>query len=235
MSYRIYISEKIISNISIPLSKEQSHYLTNVLRLKDSNIVRIFNDKDGEYEASLSQISKREYSLLVQKKLRSPFIQQKLSIAISLIKNDRFFLALEKACELGITDIYPIICNRSQYSKLNLERAQKCLIEASEQSERFDIPKIYSPQILKSFIKSYDNNKLIICSEKAKAENSLLNLENKKDKDLCFLIGPEGGFDNSEFESMSDLKHISLCNNILRAETAVISLISQIQLLRLNH
>ena len=233
MSYRLYISDSIFLNKIIELSKDQNHYITNVLRLKDGDNFRVFNEKDGEFEVILIKFSKKKYQIQILEKKHSPVFQEKISIAISIIKGSRFFLALEKLCELGITNIYPIFCNRSQYRDMNLERARKCLIEASEQSNRFDIPKIHSVTSLDKFLANYDSKKIIICNENSNPEDNLLKLKSMiNDKDLCFLIGPEGGFDLKELEKLSSLVNISLGKNILRAETAAISLISQIQLLR---
>ena len=232
MPNRIYLSSYLSSGNQIALAEEDVHYLTNVLRLKNSGVLRVFNEKDGEYFAEIKQISKKQCFVEIKDKIREIVKQGSLNIAMSLIKNDKFFLTLEKITELGATSIQPLICERSQYNKLNMERAFKCLKEATEQSERFEIPTLKTPINLVNLLKSSDYEDIIFCSEKAKPEDNLFNIQKDLAKNLCFVIGPEGGFSPKEFDIISGYKHVSLGNNILRAETAAFALVSQIQLLK---
>jgi 16S rRNA (uracil1498-N3)-methyltransferase len=228
MSNRIYIKESLSPSTNIPISDENIHYLINVLRLADGSEIRIFNECDGEYRARVNRLSKKEYELKICSKIRDLTKSPKIILALALIKNDKFLLALEKITELGVTEIQPIICERSQYSKLNMERSFKCLKEATEQSERFEIPSLKEPITLKDLINQYED--IIICSERAEKWQNLLKVNYSQD--TCFVIGPEGGFSQKEFDLLIHLKHISLGNNILRAETAAIALVSQLELLR---
>jgi 16S rRNA (uracil1498-N3)-methyltransferase len=229
MSNRIYIKQSLQQDSLLKLSDENIHYLVNVLRLNDSSEIRVFNEKDGEYLAKIKKISKKEYALEILNKIRNVEQQNEMILAISLIKNDKFIFALEKATELGVTEIQPIICERSQYNKLNMVRILKCITEATEQSERFRVPLLKEPITLRELLDSNSYDEIIICSEKADESANLLKI--KYSQNSCFVIGPEGGFSPKEFELMSDFKHITLANHILRAETAVIAIASQLQLI----
>jgi 16S rRNA (uracil1498-N3)-methyltransferase len=231
MSNRVYIQAPLLENQLLTLSQEDMHYLINVLRLGNLGKIRVFNERNGEYQAQIKQIAKKEYAVEIQEKIKDVVKQRPIKLAVSLIKNDRFLLALEKVTELGVTEIQPVICERSQYNKLNMERTSKCLKEATEQSERFEIPTLKTAVTLRELITSSCYDEIIVCSEKADQNHNLLGIQENLSKNICFVVGPEGGFTKQEFDLMSRCKHISLGNNILRAETAAIVLVSQIQFL----
>lgn len=232
---RIYIKESLEINENISLEQEDAHYLVNVLRAKEKDQIRLFNE-NGEFLAELNSTSKKKYNLKLIKKLRDYSNPAKLTLAFALIKPDRMLFAIEKAVELGVTDFQPIITKRCQIREINQARIIKCIKEATEQSERLDFASLHETLKLEDFLALYKENIIFFANEKEKSK-SLLQL--KQENKLYFensiiLIGPEGGFDEEEHSLLREkenIKSISLSSHILRAETAAICAISQIKCL----
>ncbi len=137
------------------------------------------------------------------------------------------------ATQLGVTKIVPLITERSQFRSVNIERLTKCVIEATEQSERLSSPVIEPAISIQDYLKK-TNNFVLYANEHEKEENSILKL-NKDITDISIVIGPEGGFTNDEIAllaSYNNTHSISLGKNILRAETAAVAALAQIRLVK---
>ena len=136
---------------------------------------------------------------------------------------------IQKATELGVTKFLPIITDRTIVRKINYERIEKIIIEASEQSNRIKVPKVEKTQNLNSFLEK-NNNKINIIFGDLNTENQNLDTKIKKEnKQICIIIGPEGDFTESEREKILNFKSVQslkINNNILRTETAAISALS---------
>lgn len=230
--YRIYQKDYIPSSGLYILSAENAHYLSIVLRLRGGDKVRVFNEKQGEYLAKVYSFSKSGYSIEILEKFRDLKNISHLTIALSLIKSDRLMLAVEKAVELGVTEIAPLICNYSQFKNINMSKVEKTIIEAVRQCERLDLPALNPPLLLQKFnFNKYDL--VIYCNENEDELKTLKSLDIASFKNIAIIIGPEGGFSEEELVFLaSKATSISLGNNVLRAETAAICAISQVQLLR---
>ena len=232
---RLYLSSPIERGAIITPIPEQSHYLINVLRLKNNDKVRIFNEESGEFIASITITSKKHCHLEALEVFRNNSTLPSLHLAQCIIKGDRMMQILDMATQIGITEITPIISVRTQIRTINQERYQKCLIESSEQSERLSVPQLNSVTALESFLKHNAPSKIFYANEMESEDNKLSSgLIWTQDK-ITIIIGPEGGFTDDEIEIMakaSNTHSISLGANVLRAETAAISLLAQIQLLR---
>ena len=221
---RIYNINKLSIHAEIILSSKEMHYITKVLRLRINNNIKIFNETDGEYLARISTIDKKSCSLLIHKKLRSPEIQQHLNLAMAIIKQDKMGLVIEKATELGVTAITPVITDRCQIRKINHEKLSKIIIEATEQSNRITPPKLLD---IIGFEDIITKENLLVLNERSPTNNKINHKIEKED--ITLLIGPEGGFSDKEHELISTLNSVSLGHNILRAETAAISALAIIQ------
>lgn len=231
---RLYSKQQLKENKSLKLGQEHLHYLQNVMRLKINWQFRIFNAHDGEFIATIESFEKKEVVVNVLEQLRKPSKQFPLTLAMSLIKPDKMFDAVNMAVQIGITEIVPIIAERSQTQIINLERLSKIIVEATEQSERLSIPKYSSPVNLKEFLKSSDCETIIYANESENDHNQIFKIE-PFPTSLAYLVGPEGGFSELEFEVLKSFfktRSISLGSNVLRTETAVIAGLAQIQLMR---
>ena len=221
---RLFFEKSLSLNLNSSLDKSQSHYLSKVMRINIGKSFSLFN-QSGEWEAKVENINKGIVEFLVIKKLRSANSQKEIWLAFAPIKLNYLNLMIQKATEIGVTRFIPILTERTIVRKLNDKRLNKIIIEASEQSNRLNIPSLDKLIKLDTFLKSNQNTNIIFGD---------LNTDNKKidlkDKDpLCILIGPEGDFSFKERDNILKLKNIiplKINDNILRSETAAISMIS---------
>ncbi len=222
---RLFFSDTLSANMIDKLDRDQSHYLSKVMRVKENEVFSLFN-KEGEWEAKILGISKNIVEFKIIKQLRQKEITKELWLAFSPIKSNYQNFMLQKATELGVTKFLPIIFDRTVVRKINKDRLEKIVIEASEQSNRINVPNIEDAQDLNSFLKK--NSMDLIFTDL----NSNINKVDKlkfTDKPVCIIIGPEGDFSEAEREkilSFKGVQPIKINENILRSETAVISAIS---------
>lgn len=230
---RIYINNHLAENIKLELGSDHTHYIKTVLRLKVNDQFRIFNGTDGEFLAQIAKLYRNNLAITIQECLRKPCAESSLTLAMSVIKQDKLMLAINMATQLGVTKIVPLITERCQFRSVNIERLTKCVIEATEQSERLNPPVIEPAISIQNYLKK-NNNFVLYANEHAKEENSILKL-NKDITNISIVIGPEGGFTHDEIALLASYKNaysISLGKNILRAETAAIAALAQVNLVR---
>jgi 16S rRNA (uracil1498-N3)-methyltransferase len=207
------------------LDKSQSHYLTKVMRVKENEVFSLFN-KNGEWEAKILGISKSIVEFKTIKQLRQKENTKELWLAFSPIKSNYQNFMIQKATELGVTKFLPIIFERTIVRKINKERLEKIVIEASEQSNRINVPIIEESQKLNNFLKT---NSIDLIFTDLNSNNNKIDKSKLTDRPVCIIIGPEGDFSEAEREeilSFSGVQAIKINENILRSETAVISAIS---------
>ena len=222
---RLFFSDSISTNMISELNTSQSHYLIKVMRIKENEVFSLFNN-DGEWEAKILSIFKGIVEFKIIKKLRQKENIKELWLAFSPIKTNYQNFMIQKATELGITKFLPIIFDRTIVRKINKERLKKIVVEASEQSNRINVPSIENVQSLNNFLK---NNSVDLILADLNSNNYKVD-KSKFNKDVvCIIIGPEGDFSESEREKILSFKRvqsIKINENILRSETAVISAIS---------
>ena len=221
---RLFFPKSVSVNSIDKLDKSQSHYVSKVMRLKENETFSLFNSS-GEWEVKILNISKNIVEFNVIKKLRQKENFKELWLAFSPIKSNYFNFMIQKATELGVTKFLPIIFDRTIVRKINKDRLEKVIIEATEQSNRINVPTIDEPQTLKAFLKL--DMDLIFTD--LNTSNTKINLDKLTKNPLCVIIGPEGDFSEEERKEILNFKRvqpIKINENILRAETAVISAIS---------
>ena len=227
---RLFYSESLSNNLSGKLNKDQSRYLTSVMRLKTNQEFSLFN-KSGEWNTKILSIKKGIVEFEVQNQLRQSIQEREIWLVFAPIKSNYFNFMLQKATEIGVTKLFPITTERTIVRKINEDRLNKILIEAAEQSNRLTIPSIEKIQKLEKFLNENKNINLVFGD---------LNTENKKiefkdpSKPIAVLIGPEGDFSETErvkILEFNGVQSIKLNDNILRSETAVISSLSIINYL----
>ena len=225
---RLYFSKSLSNNLTGTLDKSQSHYLNKVMRVKENEAFSLFNSS-GEWEAKILNISKGVVEFNITKQLRQKENSKELWLAFSPIKSNYFNFMIQKATELGVTKFIPIIFDRTIVRKINKERLEKVIIEASEQSNRINVPDIEDPKSLDDFL---NNNKVDLIFTDLNSENTKIDLKKVTDKPTCVIIGPEGDFSEEERAKIlkfSGVQPLKINENILRSETAVISAISIIK------
>ena len=222
---RLFFSAALSTDMTDKLDKSQSHYLNKVMRIKENEVFSLFNS-DGEWEAKVLSISKSIIEFKTTNQLRQKESIKELWLAFSPIKSNYQNFMIQKATELGVTKFLPIIFDRTVVRKINKERFEKIVIEASEQSNRINVPTIEDAQDLNGLLKK--NSMDLIFTDL----NSNINKVDKSkftDKPVCIIIGPEGDFSETEREkilSFKGVQPIKINENILRSESAIISAIS---------
>ena len=232
---RLYHPENILENSTSLLSKEHTHYLVNVMRAKRGGNVNFFN-KNGEWLSEIVFLEKDRVEVKFLSKIKENTNTHNIELAICLVKKNAMEIILQKATELGIKKIIPIISERTEVKEINFERATKIVIEATEQSNQLEPPQISEILKLKDFLNINTNKKIFFADI-----NSDYNLEKKDFKEgesVTVLVGPEGDFSPAERELIlngSTTVPFSLSKNILRTDTAVISAISLVNFITNQH
>ncbi|RZI47623.1 16S rRNA (uracil(1498)-N(3))-methyltransferase [Rickettsiales endosymbiont of Peranema trichophorum] len=228
---RVFSAEKLKTGAVLKLTAGQEHYLAKVLRMKSKERLKVFNGTDGEWLAEFLNAG----CVRIMERLKLPSQEQSLHLAFSPLKGNNTAFIVEKATELGVTEMWPIITSRTVVNKVNEVKLTTIAIEATEQSERFVVPQIHPMQTLRDFLNQrHFDGSLLFCNERTTASQQLslnqLQSPNASPRDDCILIGPEGGFSEDEVTSIRGfgerLLEISLGKRILRAETAAIAAIS---------
>ena len=221
---RLFFHESLSLNLKSKLDKTQSHYISKVMRMSNGQNFVLFN-QSGEWKAKVDNINKGILEFSIVKKLRSSENEKEIWLAFAPIKLNYLNLMIQKATELGVTRFIPILTERTIVRRLNEKRINKIIKEACEQSNRLNIPKLDKIIKLDNFLKSNQNINVIFGD--LNSDSKKLDII-KKDP-ICILIGPEGDFSIKERENISKLKRIiplKINDNILRSETAAISMIS---------
>ena len=222
---RLFFSNSISTGMTGMLDKSQSHYLNKVMRIKENEFFSLFNNK-GEWEAKILKISKGLVEFEIIKQLRQKENMKDMWLAFSPIKSNYQNFMIQKATELGVTKFLPIIFDRTIVRSINVERLKKIVIEASEQSNRINIPSIEQTQNLESFLNS---NLVDLIFTDLNSNNKKIDKSKLTNKPICIIVGPEGDFSELEREKILTFKGVQtvkINENILRSETAVISAIS---------
>ncbi|RPG99229.1 MAG: 16S rRNA (uracil(1498)-N(3))-methyltransferase [Candidatus Pelagibacter sp. TMED118] len=227
MTYsRLFFNGNLSENLSSNLDKSQSHYITKVMRIKEGENFSLFNNS-GEWQARVEEIKKNIVKFKIIKKLKKAENDNEIWLAFTPIKLNYFNFMIQKATELGVTKFIPILTDRTIVREINKERISKIIIEASEQSNRIKLPKLEKLIKFKEFLQLYKDINIIFGDINSSNDQLKIVFKNP----LCVLIGPEGDFSEKERESILNLKNakpIKINKNILRTETAAISLISLI-------
>ena len=225
MSYiRLFFKESLSLNFNSSLDKPQSYYLLKVMRMNEGQSFSLFNH-GGEWEAKIQSINKGIIEFLIVKKLRSANTEKEIWLAFAPIKLNYLNLMIQKGTEIGVTKFIPILTERTIVRKINEKRINKIIVEASEQSNRIKVPSLDKLIKFDNFLDL--NQKVNIIFGDLNTNNKKIEIKNKDP--ICILIGPEGDFSVNERKKILELKNIlpvKINNNILRSETAAISLIS---------
>ncbi len=231
---RLYINVPLNDGKIITLASDQMHYLLHVLRLGVGAPIAVFNGVDGEYLATIIEAVKKRCSISIKVRLRPQIQCRDLWLLFAPIKKARQDFIAQKASELGVRVIWPVKTEFCQVSRVNDERLVANAIEAAEQTKRLDIAEVKPFSNLLDALREIENDRLLIWCDEASAGDPALNISTALaaaplHEKAAVLIGPEGGFSESErthLQSRVNCLKISLGPRILRADTAVISALS---------
>jgi 16S rRNA (uracil1498-N3)-methyltransferase len=230
---RLFLDADVKAGAEIALDAEQSNYLRNVLRLGGGDAVLVFNGRTGEWRAEISEAGKRKTSLAVREQARPQTPSGDLWYLFAPLKHARLDYMVQKAVEMGVSRLQPVMTRRTQATRVNLERMRANAIEAAEQCGVLGVPEIEEPVALEKLLGAWpDNRRLIFCDEGAAADNPLATLRHVPPGPLAVLIGPEGGFDETERTRLLKTPNViavSLGPRILRADTAAVAALALVQ------
>jgi 16S rRNA (uracil1498-N3)-methyltransferase len=234
-SPRLFIDAPMASGAMLPLAPEQTNYLMNVLRLREGARVLAFNGRDGEFATSLTELSRKSATLAVGPRLRLQETAADLDYLFAPLKHARLDYMAQKAVEMGARRLRPVMTRRTQASRINLDRLRANAIEAAEQCGVIWIPEIAAEVTLDKALAEWSSERLLIfCDEDAPLADPFdaLSSVEAPSRALALLIGPEGGFDETEREAILRLPNVlrlSLGPRVLRADTAAIAALALIQ------
>ena len=229
---RLYFPGKISLKSPVKLENKQVHYLINVMRKKIDDSILVFNGVNGEFLAKISEIYKNTIFIDIIKKTRDVQIDNDIWLLFAPVKKSPTEYIVQKATELGVSKIIPVITERTITKNLNLKRMQDIAIESSEQCERITIPEVCAIKKLKDLIPNWDNDRIIFFCDETIRNNDVVKIDfqNLSTKSFgAILVGPEGGFSANETNYLREKKFIrpiDLGPRILRSDTAVIAALS---------
>ena len=225
---RLFVDHTLGEAQSVPLNKDQAHYIFSVMRKSIGETILIFDGNNGEWEASIEEISKKSGVLFCIKQTKPQIMPPDLWLFFSPLKKIRTDFIVEKATELGVAKIIPVQTEHTNADRIKLTRLSAHAIEAAEQCGGTYIPKIEELQKINEVLEKFPPDRsLLFCDEKLQA--SEVNFENLKEGKWAILVGPEGGFSEIERNYLKGLKFtfsISLGPRILRADTAAVTAIT---------
>jgi len=223
---RLYVHTDLAGN-DIALDDAQAHYLRNVMRRADGDVVRLFNGRDGEWLANLAFVGKRDVSVRLDKQVKpQPARTRRVHLLFAPLKKDRMDTLIEKAVELDATDLHPVVTDRTEVREVKADKINVHIIEAAEQCERMDIPTLHPLAPLEKVLASWKSGPVFAGLERSDAQ--LLRDALVPEGNCAALIGPAGGWTNDERDMLAQspaITPISLGNNVLRSETAVAAML----------
>lgn len=227
---RLFVTAPLGLDREVVLDERPAHYLRNVLRLREGDVVALFNGHDGEWSASIASYGKKRAVLQAMTLRRAQPAAPELRLLYAPLKRGPGDLLVQKATELGVGVLQPVLTRRSQAERLNLARLQAIAAEAAEQCGRLELPEIREPCTLETVLAGWPAARpLLYCDE---AGGGAPIAEAAADAPLDVLVGPEGGFDPAERERLAALplvRGVSLGPRILRAETAAVAALAVLQ------
>ncbi|HWG04549.1 MAG TPA: 16S rRNA (uracil(1498)-N(3))-methyltransferase [Beijerinckiaceae bacterium] len=233
---RLYVTDDLAAGAALELSAAQAHYLRNVLRQETGDAVALFNGRDGEWLGRIAAPGRRSVTVEAVERTRPQAEEGDLWLVFAPIKRARIDYLVEKATELGASALLPVITRHTHVERLNLERLRAHAIEAAEQSERLTVPRLQEPRALDDVLADWDaSRRIMLCDESGKAPPVGAALAHHTEKSWAVLIGPEGGFAETELDALRKLPFVSpvsLGPRILRADTAAVAGLAVLQALR---
>lgn len=231
-SPRLYVDAPLAQGTAVTLDRDQAHYLQHVLRLGDGETVLVFNGRDGEWQASIAA-AKRSATLTIVERRRPQQTLPDLRYAFAPLKHARLDYMVQKAVEMGVSALLPVVTRRTQATRVNTERMRANVIEAAEQCGILALAEVAEPMPLERFLVERDAARLLIfCDEETETASPLAALTARQPLAADILIGPEGGFAPEERAALlrqGAVLRLSLGPRVLRADTAAVAALALVQ------
>jgi 16S rRNA (uracil1498-N3)-methyltransferase len=227
-SIRLYVEPPLAAGTSISATAAQAHYIGTVMRRGPGDIVRLFNGRNGEFQARIETIRRDRATLHVEHLVRPQIAEPDLWLAFALLKRDTTDLVVQKATELGVAALLPVLTEHTNTHRINEHRLAAIAIEAAEQCERLTIPQIRSPRPLAEMLADWPTSRAIFAAVERAAAQPIPAVRGP----AALLVGPEGGFTPKELDALAARPFVipvTLGPRILRAETACIAGLALLQ------
>lgn len=234
MAIRLFIDQLLAGGARIAANDKQAHQLRHVMRRNEGDEVLLFNGRDGEWRATLDLIGKRDVAFHLVERTRLPIAETGPWLLIALIKRGPLDLVIEKATELGVSAILPVMTERTNAERANLERLAAIAREAAEQCGRLTVPEVRAPQPLLSALGSWPKDRRLFVMDETHSGAPAAETFAHSSGQAAILIGPEGGFSQTELDALRNLPFVNaldLGSRVLRAETAAIAALACYQAL----
>ena len=236
---RLYCNQKLSLNNIIVLNNTDTHYLKNVMRCKKNDQINLFNENDQEFYTKILEINKSETILEIFELSTNIEIINDIFLIFSLVKKNKMDFIIQKATELGVRKIFPILTERSSIRDINPSRMVAIAKEASEQSNRISIPEISNLMTMQELLEQWDKKRSILYADEILKINKNLTILNRKNfVKSSLLVGPEGGFSPEENDMLKTYKYvfpISFGETILRSDTAAIVGLSYLNIINSSY
>jgi 16S rRNA (uracil1498-N3)-methyltransferase len=230
---RLFVPQELAENAVVEASREQSHYLSHVLRLAEGAELLLFNGRHGEWLARIEAKAKKSVRLRAVERTRPQPPLPDLVYCFAPLKAGRLDYLVQKAVEMGAGILQPVVTQHTQISKPGIERLRANAVEAAEQCGILAIPEVREAQKFDRLLADWDSDRrLIFCDEDAATDNPLPALQSISERKLGLIVGPEGGFSDAERHQLRALPFVTaipLGPRILRADTAAVAALAVIQ------
>lgn len=225
---RLFVREALAAKAQLTLGRGQAHYLAHVLRLAPGAVIALFNGRDGEWQARIESVARSDAVVAVETRLREQRAEPDLWLLFAPVKRTPLDFLVQKATELGVSELVPAITRRTIVERVRRERMEANAIEAAEQCERLTVPRIRDAVPLDHVLDNWrGDRRILMCAETGAAEPIRDVLNRIRSKEPCaILTGPEGGFEKTELDALRKLPFVTavgLGPRILRADTAALA------------
>ena len=217
---RLFVEAELGQGVALTLPAPASHYLSGVMRLGVGDTVRLFDDRSGEWLARLESVGRKAVSVVCETHLREREAVPDLWLCVAPLKRGRIDWTAEKACELGVARLLPVLTRRTVVDKLNLDRLRAHMIEAAEQCGRTALPELAEPVTLAALLRDWPAGRTLVFADET---GGIPLAQAARPGPVAILIGPEGGFTSEErdlIRAVPGAVGVSLGPRILRADTA---------------
>jgi len=229
---RLFTAEKLSSARELELTREQGHYLSNVLRLAPGDPVSLFNAEDGEWLAYLTAAGRKHVTVRIEGQQAAVKPPPDIDFFFAPLKHARLDYMIQKATELGARRIGPVMTDRTIAGRVNLDRMRANAIEAAEQCNLVFVPEVLEPRKLAEVLKDWPPARALVYADETAEQASPLEALAKLRLPAALLVGPEGGFTAEEramLRALPFVTAISLGPRIMRADTAAVSALTIVQ------
>jgi len=232
MTPRLHVPADLEPGLVVGLSPEQAHYLRNVLRLGAGAALILFNARDGEFDARIEGIGKGWASVVIGALRRMPEPEPDLWLVFAPVKRARLDFLVEKATELGVSALRPVWTRRTIVERVNVDRLRANAIEAAEQCERLSVPVVHDPEPIDRVLAAWPSERRLLLCDESGCAPPLGSAIKALSPPFAVLVGPEGGFEESELDGWRELPFVTavgLGPRVLRADTAALAALTVVQ------